>query len=334
MSRRSYESVPLRATASAHPNLAFVKYWGNRDEDLRLPANGSISMTLGALWTRMAVWFEPRLSADAATVNGRSLSGAALERVARLLARVRDLAGVQAYAAVESVSNFRTDNGLASSAAAFAALSLAATTALGLELSERELSCLARLGSGSAARSVPGGFVEWHAGVSHETSFAETFAPPSHWDLVDLVAVVDRSPKKVGSTEGHALAPSSVLQEARVASADSRLSACRDAVMHRDFAALAEVVELDSNLMHAVMMTSNPPLFYWRPSTLAVMGAVRRWRAEGAEVLYTVDAGANVHSVCAPGHADEVHTLLGQRPEVVEVIRSEVGGPVVLHDLA
>jgi diphosphomevalonate decarboxylase len=313
------------ATACANSNLALVKYWGNVNDRLRLPANGSISMNLAGLQTRTRTSFSPDLKADTVIVDGVAVTGNSLQRIERHLDFIRKLAAVDYGADVLSISNFPSSAGIASSASAFAALSLAATTALGLNLSERALSCLARLGSGSASRSVPGGFAEWYPGTTHEASFAETFAPASHWGLTDLVAVVDSVPKRVGSTEGHALAASSVLQHSRVDSAPDRLVRCRDSIMQRDFPGLAKVVELDSNLMHAVMMTSSPPLFYWRRETLAIMEAVREWRADGVEVLYTVDAGANVHCVCAPGHADEVQTRLSMRPNIIEVLRATPG---------
>jgi diphosphomevalonate decarboxylase len=256
--------------------------------------------------------------------------GNELERIELQLDFIRQLAGVTHRAEVVSNNNFPPRAGIASSASAFAALSLAGTAALGLDLGERDLSCLARLGSGSAARSVPGGFAEWHTGTTHDASFAETLAPADHWALADLVAVIDRTPKRIGSTEGHALAATSALQRARVESAPDRLARCRDAILQRDFSALAAVVELDSTMMHAVMMTSAPPLFYWRPATLAIMQAVSEWRAEGIQVLYTIDAGANVHCVCLLAHADEVQRRLVARPDVVDVLSATVGGPARL----
>src|SRR5260221_11030693 len=219
-----------KATAQSCANIALIKYWGNINEALRLPASGSISMNLGGLFTRTTVEFMPKLAADSVSVDGQEMSGAGLDRVSRHLDYMRKLASVPQHARVTSASNFPVGAGIASSASAFAALSLAAAAALGLELSERELSSIARLGSGSASRSVPGGFVEWYAGTTHETSYAETFAPAEHWALTDLVAVVNRGHKRTGSTEGHALAGSSVLQPARLDTASERLTQCKAAI--------------------------------------------------------------------------------------------------------
>ena len=178
------------ATAQAFPNIAFIKYWGNRDEALRMPANGSISMNLDGLFTRTTVSFQPSLPFDELVINGRDVSGPGLGRVSAILDLIRGMAKIEEQAEVVSENNFPSGAGIASSASAFAALALAAGKAAGLNLSERELSRLARRGSGSAARSIPTGFVEWQAGTSDEDSFAFSIAPPEHWALTDCIAII------------------------------------------------------------------------------------------------------------------------------------------------
>jgi diphosphomevalonate decarboxylase len=179
---------------------------------------------------------------------------------------------------------------------------------------------------------VPGGFVEWSLGRPDEpdSSFAVTIAPPDHWDLVDVIAVVSQKHKTVGSTGGHALAGTSPLQAARVASVPDRLARCRTALLARDFTLFSEVVEADSNLMHGVMLTSTPPLFYWEPITLAIMKSVRRWRAEGLPVCYTIDAGPNVHCLCLGEHAAEVERRLRENLDVSRLLIARPGGPAHL----
>lgn len=316
----------LAATARAHPNIAFIKYWGNRDDRLRLPANSSLSMNLSGIYTQTTVTWSSTLDQDQLVLNQRTEFGPALNRVIAHLDQLRQRYGIQGRAVVETVNNFPMGAGIASSAAAFAALTLAATAAAGIHLSERELTTLARLGSGSAARSIPAGYVEWRAGDTHDTSFAESVAPPEHWPLFDIIAVVSAEHKRVGSQDGHRSAVTSDLQPARVAGAERRLQQCKEAVLSRDFGAFAEIVELDSNLMHAVMMTSNPPLFYWLPATLAVMDSVRRWRAEGLRVCYTLDAGPNVHCICAPEDAGQIEEWVRQIPGVQALHICGVGG--------
>jgi diphosphomevalonate decarboxylase len=322
----------LSATAQASPNIAFIKYWGDKDSRLRIPANGSISMNLDNLYTRTRVRFDPALTSDELQLDGEIASGLPLERVSKFLDHVRQMAGLTDYASVESKNNFPTGSGIASSASAFAALSMAASTAAGLHLGEKELSRLARLGSGSACRSVPGGYVEWQAGENDISSYAFSIAPPDHWQLNDCIALVSLEHKDTGSSQGHQLANTSILQSVRISTAVDRLDACRDAILARDFEAFAEIVELDSNLMHAVMITSQPPLLYWQPATLAVMQAVVEWRRRGTPVCFTIDAGPNVHVLTPADYSPRVIADLLQIPGVTKVFSAQAGGPVRLMD--
>jgi diphosphomevalonate decarboxylase len=315
------------ATAQALANIAFIKYWGNRDNTLRLPSNGSISMNLDGLYTRTTVSFQPSLPFDELIINGHEVTGPGLDRISYILDIIRGMANIHERAEVMSENNFPSGAGIASSAAAFAALALAGSKAAGLELSEPELSRLARRGSGSAARSIPGGFVEWQAGTSDEDSFAFSIAEPGHWDLVDCVAIVSAAHKKTGSTEGHSIAGTSPLQAARVADAPRRLDICRRAIVERDFHTFASIVELDSDMMHAVMMTSTPALHYWKPASLEVMVCVRQWRMEGIPVCYTVDAGPNIHVICPEAEAQIIEKRLREIQGVERVLVARAGGP-------
>jgi diphosphomevalonate decarboxylase len=320
----------LIASAVAFSNIAFIKYWGDRDSRLRLPANGSISMNLGGLTARTRVIFDETYLEDTLKLNGEPAGGLALSRVSLFLDLVREIAGKTLHAAVESHNNFPTQAGIASSAAAFAALSLAASHALGLDLSEQDLSRLARRGSGSACRSIPAGFVEWQPGTGDQDSYAQSIAPADYWDLVDCIAIIQFSPKKIGSSEGHLLAASSPLQSARLADAPRRLNCCRKAILERDFDALANICELDSNLMHAVMTTSSPALFYLEPASLEIMKAVPIWRSSGLPVFYTVDAGPNVHVITQRDTSDQVIERLNQFSSVKSVCSAGVGGAACL----
>ena len=315
------------ATAQSHPNIAFIKYWGDLDPNLHLPANGSISMNLDGLYTRTQVTFEPNCSADELTINGQAQTGQALERVSAMLERVRLMAGMELRAQVTSENNFPMGAGIASSASAFAALALAASHAAGLRLDEARLSRLARTGSGSACRSIPGGYVEWQMGSSDETSYAVSILPADHWELADCIAIVNLQHKSTGSKQGHLLASTSPLQAARVADAPRRLDLCRRALLSKDIELLAGVVEHDSDLMHSVMMTSTPPLHYWQPATLAIMQAVRDWRAHDWPVLYTVDAGPNVHVICLSSFIDTISAELRHIPGVTQVLIAHPAGP-------
>ncbi len=322
-----------QATAVSCANIAFIKYWGNRDAALRLPANGSISMNMAGIETRTTVIFDEQLGRDQLVINGEEQEGAPLARVSRHLDHIRNRAELSAHASVTSSNTFAMGTGLASSASAFAALTVAGCAAAGLHMSEAALSAVARLGSGSASRSVPGGFVEWRMGEDHDTSYAASIASPDHWKLVDLIAIVSEEHKAVGSTAGHDAAETSPLQRARVADAPRRLDICRAAILARDFEAFASIVEHDALMMHAVMMSSQPPLLYWRPATLQIMQNVVDWRdREGLPVCYTIDAGPNVHVVTTRENAG----VLKERLEVLvgdgNILDAMPGGPAHLVD--
>jgi len=314
------------ATARAHSNIAFIKYWGNKDSGIRLPANSSLSMNLAALHSTTRVIWSDALEEDRLMINEEPAALSALLRVRAHLDTLRAELGSTLHADVSSQNNFPMGAGIASSASAFAALTVAATAALGMRLSERELSVLARRGSGSAARSIPVGFVEWHAGSADKESYAESIASPDYWPLEDVIAVISRDHKHVGSTAGHATANTSILQRVRVETAAARLESAKHAILARDFEGLAPVVEEDSNLMHAVMMTGEPSLFYWLPQSLRIMLAVQEWRRQGVQVCYTLDAGPNVHCICGAEDAAAVAARLKELDLDIEVIRSSVGG--------
>jgi diphosphomevalonate decarboxylase len=313
-----------KATAVACANIAFIKFWGKRNAELNLPANSSLSMNLDRLTTVTTVEFSTDYDDDLVILDGREKRGKSKQRIVAHLDRVRALAGLQARARVISRNSFPVGVGLASSASGFAALSLAASRAAGLKLSQRELSILARFGSGSACRSIPGGFNEWTAGASSQDSFATQIAPPEHWDLRDVIAIVSRAKKRVGSTEGHSLAPSSPFYQARLASVADRLPKARAALLGKDFATLGRLIEEDAVSMHVVMMTSRPPIYYWLPSSIQLIHEVQNWRAEGLEVYFTFDAGPNVHLICQAADQAEVERRVRDVEGVLEVI---VSGP-------
>ena len=283
-------------------------------------------MNLDGLFTRTTVSFQSSLPFDELIINGHEIVGKGLDRVSYILDLIREKAGIKMKAEIMSENNFPSGAGIASSAAAFAALAVAGSKAAGLDLTEPELSALARRGSGSASRSIPAGFVEWKMGDTEADSYAFSIAPVDHWNLMDCVAIVSSAHKKTGSTEGHAIAGTSPLQNARVADASRRLEICRNAILNKDFEAFANIIEHDSDMMHSVMMTSNPPLMYWQAATVEIFHQVREWRASGLPVGYTVDAGANVHVLCLGEHKAEVEKRMREIPGVSNVLAAGVGG--------
>jgi len=310
----------MKGTAVARANIAFIKYWGNFNDDLRLPMNGSISMTLDRLRTVTTVEFSPALTKDEIEVDACEPSPGAKERIVAYLDRLRSLVGESLKARVVSVNDFPTGVGLASSASGFAALTLAAAAALEMRLEDRELSTLARLGSGSATRSIWGGYVEWVAGAKHEDSFASQIAPPEHWEICDCIALVSTDTKEIASSEGHKLAKSSPLYSARLSQVEEDLDRVREAILTRDFESLGSVAEREALSLHAIMMTSQPSLLYWTPATVRVMKEVRHWREEGHYVYFTIDAGPNVHLLTLPSCVEEIERALGKVEGVEQVI--------------
>ncbi len=322
-----------KATCRATSNIAFVKYWGRIDNDLRLPMNGSISMNLAAATTTTSVEFDPLLGHDGVDGGaGLHLNDKQAARVFRHVDRIRALAGIRTRARVATRNNFPMGAGVASSAAAFAALTVAATQAADLHLSERELTILARQGSGSACRSISAGFVEWHYGETSADSFAESIAPAGHWDIRDLIAITQTEHKAVGSTKGMNLVTTSPFNETRVALTQESLDIIRRAILERDWTRFGEETEREAVRLHMIAMTSQPPVFYWSPVTLRIMQAVMDWRAEGLEAYYTIDAGANVHVIAQSQDATELETRLGQLEGVGDVIHSRVGDGARLID--
>ena len=331
-----------KTTVSAPANIAFVKYWGARDLERALPMNSSISMTLEHCVTLCTAARGGHAGAEAvglaAPDGGFGMPDPEFAKRMRLqLDRIRKWAGRTEALRVATRNNFPTAGGLASSASGFAALTLAAVGAFGKKASSKELSLLARRsGSGSACRSVVGGFTEWavpkgngHVNSDHDDdSYARQIADADHWDLRDVIAVVEIGPKTVSSIEGHRRAPTSPYYEKRQELLPQRLDRVRRAIKDRDLAALGPVLEEEAVDLHLISMSSQPPIFYWSPGSIAVLRAVRELRQEGLSAFVTMDAGANVHVICGADSEDEVAERLEDLPAVGFVIRDGVGpGP-------
>ncbi|THD05131.1 diphosphomevalonate decarboxylase [Rhodanobacter lindaniclasticus] len=325
----------MDATAQAQPNIALVKYWGKRDTRLNLPVTGSLSITLDALWTRTRVEFDALLRHDELRLNGAE-DPATLARASACLDLLRRRAGTALRARIDTRNNFPTAAGLASSASGFAALVVAADAALGLGLDRRTLSMLARQGSGSAARSLFGGFVGMAAGQRDDgaDAVAQPLLDAAAWPLAVVVAVTSDRRKHVGSGAGMERSRrTSPFYPAWLDSAAADLAAAQRAVQARDFAALAELSEHNCLKMHAVMQSSRPPLLYWNGATVDCMQRIRALREDaGEQVFFTVDAGAQVKAVCTPDAAPRVAAALAELSGVEQVLSSRLGEGARLLD--
>ena len=318
----------LEAAAEAHVNIALVKYWGKRDVSLNLPIKNSIAMTLDKLSVTMHVEFRDDLSQDQLVLNSTRENGAARDRVARFLDHIRGLAKESKHARVMSVSRVPVASGLASSAAAFAALSLAASRALGLRLQPYELSRLARRGSGSAARSIYGGFSEWVAGIRSdgEDSYAHQLLGEQEWDLCALVVLVNAPQKSVSSREGMIrVAKTSPFFAGWLASLDNDLDMMRRAIHRRDFEMLGETAERNALKMHATTLGANPPFSYWCGATLNVMLRVSDLRRSGLMGFATIDAGPHVVVLCRRDQTALLTQEMRNVPGVADVIQCGPG---------
>jgi diphosphomevalonate decarboxylase len=318
----------MKATAQAYANIALVKYWGKRDSHLNIPAAGSISMTLNDLFTRTAVRFDADLEHDRLILNGSRASSEQETRVSRFLDLFRHKAGVETYAEVTSENNFPTGAGLASSASAFAALTMAAGHALGLQLSPVELSKLARRGSGSAARSVFGGFVEMYPGeeIDGSDAYAVPLYPQDYWSLELLIFVTAEQTKAVGSTEGmNRTANTSPFYRGWLESNQQDLAALRSALDRKDFPLLGETAESNCLKMHGLAMSANPGIVYWNSLTVTLIHEVRRLRETGVPAYFTIDAGPQVKVLCPPGYAGKIKEELGNIDGIKQVMITRPG---------
>ena len=323
--RPPFNAIPgfdlMRATAIAQPNIALIKYWGKRDVNRNLPAVGSLSITLSELYTEMQVQLDTTLAADTLTVNGESDAGM-LPRISACIDRV--LGPDRPSAAVNSRSNFPIAAGLASSASAFAAVTLAAATAGGRSLSKAELAGFAGRASGSAARSILGGFVE--LANTADGIDVRMIAAPEDWPLRVVVAVTETGAKAVGSTEAMEISRrTSPFYASWVAQQDQDLASARAAIAARDFERLATVAEHNCLKMHSVMWASRPPVVYWNSATMRCLEAVRELQARGLGVFFTMDAGPQVKVVCLPEDAEAARAALSSIDGVAEIMLSSLG---------
>lgn len=325
------ERILGTATYRAYANIAFTKYWGVSDPRLNLPHTNSLSMTLSHSHTTTTVqWVEG--GRHAVIINDRAVGNAAARRIILHLERIRGDYPETVTARVRSVNSFPPSAGIASSASGFCALTLAAQEALHGPIAAcawLPLACQARLASGSACRSFYGGFVEWRKGEDHLSSAPWQLHDERHWDLSDLVVVVDTGEKAVSSQDGHLRASTSPMLAMRINYVDAIQADVRRAVTRRDLPALGVILERDAWLMHTVMMTSRPPLMYWHQSTMDLMLAVWQWRErEGIPVYFTIDAGPNLHLICERQTRDAVIQRLETRDEVLRIIVNQPGpGP-------
>lgn len=293
----------------SHTNIALIKYWGKENEELIIPKNNSLSLTLDAFYTETQVTFDSDLDGDELWLDGEKQADTALKKVQTVLNIARDLGGCPWYAKVDSVNHVPTAAGLASSASGLSALAGACNDALDLKLSDKDLSRLSRRGSGSASRSIYGGFVEWEKGVDDETSFAKP-VDPAEWDIAMLFIVVNDKKKDVSSSAGMKLTvDTSVFYPAWIETLDADLKDIKVAIQNQNVKAVGEVAERNALKMHATNLGAQPPFTYWTAESMQAMDAVREYREQGYTVYFTMDAGPNVKMI---GELNELKEIYGK----------------------
>lgn len=322
----------MKTTAIAPANIAFIKYWGKKDESLRLPLNDSISMNLSAATTMTTVEFNDELKHDHIVDDGRVFAKDEILRITMQMSRLRELTSIRGFARVSTKNSFPKGIGSASSASGFAALTLAFCLAAGIQISEKELTIFARLGSGSACRSIPDGFVHWVAADRSEDSYAYSLFPSTYWDLQDVLIIVNENRKKVATSEGMESVQTSEFIKTRVARIPQKVKEIIRAFNKKDFTLLGEIIEKECLSMHAVMLTQKPALLYWQPETLEVIKAVIELRAKGIEAYYTIDAGPNVHVICEKQYADKISEVVSKLSGVKQCIMNQAASGARIVD--
>ncbi|AVQ97720.1 diphosphomevalonate decarboxylase [Oceanobacillus iheyensis] len=318
----------MKATAKAHTNIALIKYWGKRNESIILPTNSSLSLTLDGFYTTTSVHFSEEYTQDKFILNERVVEGEQHRRVSGFLDLIRQQAGKSLYATVDSTNEVPTAAGFASSASGFAALAAAGTKAIGLDMSDRELSALTRQGSGSACRSIYGGFAEWEMGAEEDgsDSYAVPIAPTEHWDLRVAAVVLSSTAKKVSSRAGmKRTVETSPFYQGWLNSIPTDMSQIKEGIKERDFQKVGEVAEANCLKMHATTLGANPPFTYWHDTTMTVMQMVRDLREKGIPAYFTIDAGPNVKVLYLPENEEVIEKTLRNIPGVADIRLSRPG---------
>lgn len=325
--------------AEAPSNIAFAKYWGKSNAQTQWPANDSLSMTLSVARTITRVQCGPKAGGDVLWFGGKKLemNGRSGGKAFAHLEYLRAEVGFEQSLRIETTNTFPASCGIASSASGMAALTLAvvaatnaATSLADLEskgFSRQTLAHLARLGSGSAGRSLMGGFVKWSRGGSEQEQAFLQVAAADHWDLCDIIVVLSSAPKPVSSTEAHRLAWSSPFFAPRLAGHEERMAAMEDALLSRDMRVLGPLIEIEALEMHAVAMTSKPAVQYITEETTQFLSWLRHARrTNDLPAYFTLDAGCNVHVICPAAALAKVEMEVRSAFPGTQLIVDRVGG--------
>ncbi|MDT2747622.1 diphosphomevalonate decarboxylase [Vagococcus fluvialis] len=316
----------------AHTNIALIKYWGKRNDELFLPMNSSLSLTLDAFYTDTEVVLDSDFTSDTFFLNDVKQDEKETEKITKFLNLFRNEVNMETKACVKSYNHVPTAAGLASSASAFSALAGAMNQASGLNLDPKTLSTYARRGSGSATRSIYGGFVEWYMGEDDlsETSHAIPVDDAS-WDIGMIVIAVNTGRKKLSSRVGmKQTIATSPFYSSWVETATSDLTKMKDAIKQKDFITLGEITESNGMKMHATMLGAFPPISYWEPDSVKAIQTVKEIRGMGIPCYVTMDAGPNVKVLCKASDMTKIEELLLKEFKREQIIPTTVGEGIKL----
>lgn len=313
----------MNRTARAHTNIALIKYWGKADDKLRLPLMSSLSMTLDAFYTDTSV--EKTDGENQFFLNNQQQTAAASQRVFAYLKKLQARFHVTGNLIVKSVNHVPTSAGLASSSSAFAALAAAFCQCYDINIDLEDLSRLARIGSGSASRSVYGGFAVWQKGNSDETSYAYALDETPTMDLHLLAVELNTKQKKISSTYGMKDAQSSPFFRPWLERNNSELNEMIKAIKSNDFTALGQLAELNANEMHAINLTAQPEFTYFEPQTIQAIKLVEQLRTEGIECYYTIDAGPNIKVLCQLRNSKDIIQRFSSEFNNVNIVNASFG---------
>lgn len=301
----------------AHPNVALVKYWGKQDESEKIPATPSLSLTLGGLATRTTV-SESRN--DEVHIDGKFTLD---QKIIQWLERLRTEYDIPKLK-IESNNNFPSNCGFASSSSGFAAMAVAINEFCGLNLDLTSLARITRLGSASGVRSLLGGYVVMDPDV--QSCNPVQLVSSEYWELSVVAAVTSTEPKHTSSTLGMAqTAATSPFYRNWVARTLEDFELCQKAILNREFDLLAELSEANCYRMHALMMSTVPPLRYWRAGTMNAIDTIERLQRDRIPVFFTSDAGPQIKAICLPDVARTVEQALAQTNGVLFTLASGLG---------
>ncbi len=318
----------MKATAKANANIALVKYWGKKNKELNIPQNDSISVTLDKLNTTTTVEFHSRYKEDIFILNDKVQDKETTKKISHHLNIIRQKAKIKEKAKVQSINNFPSSSGLASSASAFAALSIAASKAAGINLDSRELSIIARKGSGSACRSIHGGFVEWKTEENNDnSSFSKQILSTESWQQFRvIVVIVSEKEKTISSRSGmEQTVATSPMYSGWLKTIKNDLAQMRQAIKEKNFSLVGKIAEANCLKMHSTMLTTSPPIIYWLPQTIKIIQSIMQWRKENLESYFTIDAGPQVKILCLENNVTELKKRLNKLQVAQKIIVCKPG---------